>query len=176
MQLLPSVGKTMAREEGISTFPDLPTPRSRPPTSALERAICARCSTSFGGVKEYALAAYNAGDNRVVDWQAAGPYSGIDEFVESIPFTETREYVEAILRNKEIYKAIDARSLRRPAKQRRGRGRGADDSVGWGSLQGESPTILPFIDCRLTCTPSLLATLFATGSSGSRCHSQPALS
>jgi len=27
--------------------------------------------------------------------------------VESIPFTETREYVEAILRNEEIYKAID---------------------------------------------------------------------
>ncbi len=41
----------------------------------------------FGGVQEYALAAYNAGDNRVADWQAAGPYSGIDEFVESIPFT-----------------------------------------------------------------------------------------
>ena len=61
----------------------------------------------FGGVQEYALAAYNAGDSRVVDWQAAGPYSGIDEFVESIPFTQTREYVEAILRNEETYRAID---------------------------------------------------------------------
>jgi len=44
----------------------------------------------------------------VTDWKAAGPYQGIDEFVESIPFTETREYVEAILRNRETYKAIDA--------------------------------------------------------------------
>jgi soluble lytic murein transglycosylase len=61
----------------------------------------------FGGVQEYALAAYNAGDNRVVDWEAAGPYDGMDEFVESIPFTQTREYVEAILRNEETYKAID---------------------------------------------------------------------
>jgi soluble lytic murein transglycosylase len=61
----------------------------------------------FGGVEEYALAAYNAGDNRVAEWQAAGPYSGIDEFVESIPFTETREYVEAIRRNQETYRAID---------------------------------------------------------------------
>ena len=61
----------------------------------------------FGGVQEYALAAYNAGDSRVTEWQAAGPYSGLDEFVESIPFTETREYVEAILRNEETYKAID---------------------------------------------------------------------
>jgi soluble lytic murein transglycosylase len=61
----------------------------------------------FGGVTEYALAAYNAGDDRVIDWRAAGPYQGMDEFVESIPFTETREYVEAILRNMETYKAID---------------------------------------------------------------------
>jgi soluble lytic murein transglycosylase len=61
----------------------------------------------FGGVTEYALAAYNAGDSRVTDWEAAGPYHGMDEFVESIPFTQTREYVEAILRNIETYKAID---------------------------------------------------------------------
>jgi soluble lytic murein transglycosylase len=62
----------------------------------------------FGGVQEYALAAYNAGDSRVVDWQAAGPYRGMDEFVESIPFTQTRKYVQSILRNEEIYRGIDA--------------------------------------------------------------------
>ena len=54
------------------------------------------------------LAAYNAGESRVEDWQSAGPYSGIDEFVESIPFTQTRDYVQAILRNIEIYREIDA--------------------------------------------------------------------
>jgi soluble lytic murein transglycosylase len=32
----------------------------------------------------------------------------MDEFVESIPFTQTREYVESILRNEEMYKSIDA--------------------------------------------------------------------
>ena len=32
----------------------------------------------------------------------------MDEFVESIPFTQTREYVQAILRNEEIYRSIDA--------------------------------------------------------------------
>ena len=62
----------------------------------------------FGGVQEYALAAYNAGEERVSDWQAAGPYHGIDEFVESIPFTQTRDYVQGILRNEEIYRSIDA--------------------------------------------------------------------
>ena len=76
----------------------------------------------FGGVQEYALAAYNAGDSRVVDWEAAGPYQGMDEFVESIPFTQTREYVQAILRNEETYRAIDDYARRKePGEGKRGR-------------------------------------------------------
>ena len=43
----------------------------------------------------------------MVDWKTAGPYTGMDEFVESIPFTQTREYVEAIVRNEAIYREID---------------------------------------------------------------------
>jgi soluble lytic murein transglycosylase len=106
MQLLPSEGKALAREEGIAHFQTFqlfdPETNIRLGTRYLRKTL-----DKFGGVTEYALAAYDAGDNRVADWQSAGPYSGIDEFVESIPFTETREYVEAILRNEETYKAID---------------------------------------------------------------------
>ena len=106
MQLLPSVGKQMAREEGMGPIE---------PRQLLDPILNIRLGTRylrqtldhFGGSPEYALAAYNAGENRVTDWQAAGPYHGIDEFVESIPFTETREYVQAILRNQDIYKGID---------------------------------------------------------------------
>ena len=107
MQLLPSVGKAMAREEGISHFDTFqlldPDTNIRLGTRYLRKTL-----EKFGRVTEYGLAAYNAGDDRVLDWQAAGPYQGIDEFVESIPFTETREYVEGILRNEETYRAIDA--------------------------------------------------------------------
>ncbi|HUN85436.1 MAG TPA: transglycosylase SLT domain-containing protein [Terracidiphilus sp.] len=107
MQLLPSVGRAMAREEGISHFQTFqllnPEINIRLGTRYLRQML-----DRFNGVNEYALAAYNAGDNRVVDWQDAGPYHGMDEFVESIPFTQTREYVEAILRSVETYKAIDA--------------------------------------------------------------------
>jgi soluble lytic murein transglycosylase len=106
MQLLPSVGKKMAHEEGITSFQTFqlldPDMNIRLGTRYLRQML-----DHFGGVQEYALAAYNAGDNRVADWEAAGPYSGIDEFVESIPFTETRDYVPAILRNEETYRAID---------------------------------------------------------------------
>ncbi|MGD0097877.1 MAG: transglycosylase SLT domain-containing protein [Terracidiphilus sp.] len=106
MQLLPSEGKSLAREEGIEHFQTFqlfdPTTNIRLGTRYLRKTL-----DHFGGVTEYALAAYNAGDSRVIDWQAAGPYQGMDEFVESIPFTETREYVQAILRNIETYRAID---------------------------------------------------------------------
>ena len=107
MQLLPAVGKSLARQEGMKNFQSFqlldPATNIRLGTRYLRQTL-----NKFGGVTEYALAAYNAGDERMLDWQAAGPYQGIDEFVESIPFTETREYVEAIERNIETYKAIDA--------------------------------------------------------------------
>ncbi len=106
MQLLPSVGKQMAREEGLGSIETRqlldPILNIRLGTRYLRETM-----EHFGRVPEYALAAYNAGENRVTDWQAGGPYSGIDEFVESIPFTETREYVEAIVRNQEMYRGID---------------------------------------------------------------------
>ena len=106
MQILPPVGKSLAREEGMKNFQSYqlldPATNIRLGTRYLRQML-----EKFGGVQEYALAAYNAGDNRVQEWQAAGPYQGMDEFVESIPFTQTREYVEAILRNEETYRAID---------------------------------------------------------------------
>jgi len=107
MQLLPSTGKTLARQEGLNHFQTFqlldPETNIRLGTLYLRQTL-----DKFGGVPEYALAAYNAGDSRVVDWQSAGPYGGMDEFVESIPFTQTREYVQSILRNVEIYREIDA--------------------------------------------------------------------
>lgn len=107
MQLLPATGKRMASAEGAKNFQTSqlldPSTNIKLGTRYLRQLI-----DKFGGQPEYALAAYNAGDNRVLDWQANGPYNGMDEFVESIPFTQTREYVQAILRNVEIYHALDA--------------------------------------------------------------------
>jgi len=112
MQLLPSVGKSMAKEEGIHHFEASqlldPTTNIRLGTLYLKQTL-----NRFGGRPEYAFAAYNAGDDRVVDWQSIGHYRDMDEFVESIPFTETREYVQAIIRNQEIYRELDRASSQR---------------------------------------------------------------
>jgi soluble lytic murein transglycosylase len=42
----------------------------------------------------------------VQDWQGYGKYRDVQEFVESIPFTETREYVQAIMRNANLYRQL----------------------------------------------------------------------
>ena len=63
MQLLPSVGKKMAREEGMThfqTFQLLDPGDKHPP----RHALLAQMLDQFGGVPEYALAAYNAGESR----------------------------------------------------------------------------------------------------------------
>jgi soluble lytic murein transglycosylase len=105
MQLLPSVGKSMAKKDGIKGYSANsllnPTVNLELGTKNLRLVL-----DRFGGQQEYALAAYNAGDVPVRQWIAAGTYKDIAEFVESIPYTETREYVQAILRNREIYRAL----------------------------------------------------------------------
>jgi soluble lytic murein transglycosylase len=58
------------------------------------------------GAPEYALAAFNAGEDRIALWRSERKYEEIPELVESIPFTETRDYVQIVLRNAEVYRMI----------------------------------------------------------------------
>jgi len=60
----------------------------------------------FSGTVEHALAGYNAGPNRVTRWARDGAFAEPAEFVESIPITETREYVQAVLRNAALYRKL----------------------------------------------------------------------
>ena len=107
MQILPSVGKSIAKKRGLKGFN---------PGQLLVPAVNLQLGTinlrevldRFGGQPEYALAAYNAGDVPVRQWMSSNDYKDVAEFVESIPYTETREYVQAILRNREMYRALYA--------------------------------------------------------------------
>ena len=58
------------------------------------------------GSPEGALAAYNAGEDRIAAWKAERNYEELPELVESIPFSQTREYVQIVLRNAEVYRMI----------------------------------------------------------------------
>jgi soluble lytic murein transglycosylase len=106
MQLLPKVGKGEAHELKMRFSQDQllsPTVNLRLGTRYLKETI-----DHYNGQVEYALAAYNAGSNRVDDWLASGKFQDVPEFVESIPFTETREYVQAIMRNAQVYRQLYA--------------------------------------------------------------------
>jgi soluble lytic murein transglycosylase len=107
MQLIPSTGKALARRQGDRHFStsDLlnPTINLRLGTMDLRDSI-----NKYGGQIEYALASYNAGDTPIRQWIALNNYKDVPEWVESIPYTETREYVQGIMRNREVYKAVYA--------------------------------------------------------------------
>ena len=105
MQLLPRTGKLVARQVSMKRYSP-----SQLYTPAVNLELGTRyfrgMVNQFGGSFEQALAAYNAGTDRVDEWMGQGKYRDMAEFVESIPFTETREYVQAILRNASVYRQL----------------------------------------------------------------------
>jgi soluble lytic murein transglycosylase len=105
MQLLPKTGKTVAKQVKLKGYsaPQLFTPSVN---LELGTRYFKDMVDKYNGQFEYALAAYNAGSDRVGDWLGQGHYRDPQEFVESIPFTETREYVQAILRNAVVYRQL----------------------------------------------------------------------
>ncbi len=115
MQLLPRVGSALARQQRVrpyrTEFLLIPQVNLKLGTVYFRQLM-----DEFNGQPEYALAAYNAGDDRVKAWLANGPYGSLPEFVESIPFTQTREYVEAIMRNREMYRRLYGAPVASPVR------------------------------------------------------------
>jgi soluble lytic murein transglycosylase len=103
MQVLPKTGKILARQLRVSyTKTKLFDPEYNIQLGMLYVAGLLRAT----GEPEYALAAFNAGEDRIALWRAERNYEEIPELVESIPFTETRDYVQIVLRNAEVYRMI----------------------------------------------------------------------
>jgi soluble lytic murein transglycosylase len=102
MQVLPSTGRMLARQEGMLRF----TPSSLyiPETNiTLGVRHLSTLLQRYNGRVELALAAYNAGENRVDRWLQEFGNVDMPEFVERIPFSETRGYVKTVLSNRAHY-------------------------------------------------------------------------
>lgn len=103
MQLLPKTGKLLARQIKVRYVKN----KLFDPDYNIELGMVyiANLVQQFGS-PEAAAAAYNAGEDRIAAWKAERNYEEIPELVESIPFTETREYVQIVLRNAQLYRMI----------------------------------------------------------------------
>ena len=104
MQVIPPTGRVLARELRVRyRANDLLSP-----TTSLDYGTLylRQLLDRFGGRVERVLAAYNAGPHRVDAWTAGRPDIPDEEFVESIPFTETRHYVMTVLANREHYRRL----------------------------------------------------------------------
>lgn len=112
MQLMPATAVITARKLGV---PHTPAKLFEPAHNmALGTAYLAEQVGNFDGAVPLALAAYNAGPHRVRQWlaEAGDPrlpaaQGGADpiDWVERIPFTETRNYVQRVTESVAIYAA-----------------------------------------------------------------------
>jgi soluble lytic murein transglycosylase len=108
MQLLPSTARDVATKLGVPFIQDKLT-RDPAYNVQLGSQYLADMLTRFGGSYEIAAAAYNAGPNRVAKWleTMGDPRSGkIDmiDWIEMIPFRETRNYVQRIMEGVWVYR------------------------------------------------------------------------
>lgn len=109
MQIMPATARGIARAYNVRYSVSRLT--SEPSYNVMLGAAHLRdLVDDFGGSYAMALAAYNAGPGRVMEWigQFGDPRSSdVDmvDWVEHIPFTETRHYVQKILESLQVFRA-----------------------------------------------------------------------
>ena len=104
MQIIPATGRRYASSMGIKPFS---TGRLTDPDTNVRigTTYFSELLRQFGDTAP-ALAAYNAGEHRVVKWLAERPGLDRDEFIDDIPFPETQNYVKRILGTAEDYRIL----------------------------------------------------------------------
>jgi len=104
-QVMPATGRQVSRQLGMRAFRTnmLFTPETN---LKIGTAYLKTLSDQLQGRWEATLASYNAGKTHVLSWLASGNFHEPAEFVESIPFNETRVYVQSVLRNAEVYRRL----------------------------------------------------------------------
>jgi len=108
MQLMPGTARDVAGRLGVPYIQDKLT-RDPAYNVSLGTQYLSEMLQRFGGSYELALAAYNAGPNRVARWldtigdPRAGKIDMVD-WIEMIPFRETRNYVQLIMEGVGVYR------------------------------------------------------------------------
>ncbi|TGP57042.1 lytic transglycosylase domain-containing protein [bacterium M00.F.Ca.ET.230.01.1.1] len=109
LQLMPGTAKQLAKKAGMN-FSQARLTSDAGYNATLGSAFLGEQLDRFGGSYVLTFAGYNAGPNRAAQWVAKyGDPRGkqVDEvvdWIERIPYTETRSYVQRVMENYEVYK------------------------------------------------------------------------
>jgi len=106
-QILPGTGRELSRKLKVKAYGTaslfVPAVNLQLGTFYLKTIV-----DNLGGRWEAALAAYNAGPSRARTWSSWGEFREPAEFIETVPFAETRNYIQTVLRNADTYRRIYA--------------------------------------------------------------------
>jgi soluble lytic murein transglycosylase len=104
LQLMPETAEKVALAEAMTGFAadDLFVPQVN---IALGSAYLEELFARFGGRPSAAIGSYNAGPHRVAQW-LDGDALEDDEWVEAIPYDQTRAYVKRVLRSIQAYRVL----------------------------------------------------------------------
>jgi len=110
MQIMPSTGERIAEFVGYPDFE--PSHLDQPKVSiAFGAWYLARLMDYYSGQLPLAIAAYNAGPEAIDRWLRRNGSMTLDEFLEDIPFEQTRKYVATVLTNMEIYTRLHSKGM-----------------------------------------------------------------
>jgi len=118
MQIMPATGKQVASSLGRSH--DSSDLNQVEYNVLLGSAYYRQLLDRFGGNRVFALTAYNAGPHRVQRWRSkAGESLPVEIWIETIPFKETRNYVQAVLAYNVVFQYLlgQTHRLLTPAEQ-----------------------------------------------------------
>jgi len=111
MQIMPTSGARIAELTGYPDFE--PAHLDRPEVSiAFGAWYLSRLLTYYSGNLPLAIAAYNAGPEAIDRWLKRNSGMSLDEFLEDIPFEQTRKYVATVLTNMEAYSRIYSNGMK----------------------------------------------------------------
>jgi soluble lytic murein transglycosylase len=110
-QILPGTGRELSRKLKVKAYGTaslfVPAVNLQLGTFYLKTIV-----DNLGGRWEAALAAYNAGPSRAKAWSSWGEFREPAEFIETVPFSETRNYIQTVLRNADTYRRIYGGEMR----------------------------------------------------------------
>ena len=101
MQIMPDTARWIARRLGIKGF-DVDEMRAPATNIRFGTYYLKHVQDRLDGSPVLATAAYNAGPGRAQRWRSAAPMEAA-VYIESIPFSETRDYVRKVMSNAMYY-------------------------------------------------------------------------